>query len=246
MECVTAQVGAGANLVLFTTGLGTPTGNPVAPVIKISTNSALAGRMGDIIDFDAGAIVTGATTIADCAEKLLELSIEVASGERLTKAEVLGQNDFIPWKRGVSLLEPLSQDQFQQLATHFRLRFGAGLIRPNSADSPFMRWVVSRIHSRHDAATDSAAMAAVSARRMRGPSETARHPLASKSASSSGAHPPSGPIGDFESGHLVPGRGNGFFQRGAQGGGAFLLGKHDARCAGCGSDARRRAARDRG
>jgi altronate hydrolase len=103
VECVTAQVGAGASLVLFTTGLGTPTGNPIAPVVKISTNSTLANRMGDIIDFDAGAIVTGEETIADCAEKLLELAIEVASGKRLTKAELLGQNDFIPWKRGVSL-----------------------------------------------------------------------------------------------------------------------------------------------
>jgi len=103
VECVTAQVGAGANLVLFTTGLGTPTGNPIAPVLKISTNSALAKRMSDIIDFDAGAIVTGETTIAECAKKLLGLSIEVASGERRTKAELLGQNDFIPWKRGVSL-----------------------------------------------------------------------------------------------------------------------------------------------
>jgi altronate hydrolase len=103
VESVTAQVGAGANLVLFTTGLGTPTGNPVAPVIKIATNSTLAVRMGDIIDFDAGGIVTGEATIAECAEKLLEFSIEVASGERFTKAELLGQNDFIPWKRGVSL-----------------------------------------------------------------------------------------------------------------------------------------------
>ncbi len=103
VECVTAQAGSGANLVLFTTGLGTPTGNPVAPVVKISTNSALAERMGDIIDFDAGGIVTGETTIPECAEKLLEHCIEVASGERFTKAELLGQNDFIPWKRGVSL-----------------------------------------------------------------------------------------------------------------------------------------------
>jgi altronate hydrolase len=103
VECVTAQAGAGANLVLFTTGLGTPTGNPVAPVIKISTNSTLAERMRDIIDFDAGGIVTGETTIPACAEKLLEMCIEVASGERFTKAELLGQNDFIPWKRGVSL-----------------------------------------------------------------------------------------------------------------------------------------------
>ena len=103
VECVTAQVGAGANLVLFTTGLGTPTGNPITPVIKIATNSTLADRMSDIIDFDAGGIVSGETTIAESAVKLLELSIEVASGKLMTKAEVLGQNDFIPWKRGVSL-----------------------------------------------------------------------------------------------------------------------------------------------
>ena len=102
VECVTAQVGAGASLVLFTTGLGTPTGNPIAPVVKISTNSALAGRMDDIVDFDAGPIVTGQSTIAQCAEKLLAFSLEVAGG-RPTKAELLGQNDFIPWKRGVSL-----------------------------------------------------------------------------------------------------------------------------------------------
>ena len=100
VESVTAQVGAGSTLVLFTTGLGTPTGNPVAPVVKISTNSRLAERMGDIIDFDAGGIVSGEMTIADAAEKL---SIEVANGERLTKAEQRGQVDFIPWKRGVSL-----------------------------------------------------------------------------------------------------------------------------------------------
>jgi altronate hydrolase len=103
VESVTAQVGAGANLVLFTTGLGTPTGNPIAPVVKISSNSTLAGRMGDILDFDAGGIVRGEATIAECAARLLELSIEVASGKRFTKAELLGQNDFIPWKRGVSL-----------------------------------------------------------------------------------------------------------------------------------------------
>lgn len=103
VECVTAQAGAGANLVLFTTGLGTPTGNPVAPVLKISTNSTLANRMTDIIDFDAGGIVSGDATIPACAEELLNLCIQVANGERFTKAEQLGQNDFIPWKRGVSL-----------------------------------------------------------------------------------------------------------------------------------------------
>jgi altronate hydrolase len=103
VESVTAQVGAGCSLVLFTTGLGTPTGNPIAPVVKIATNAALAGRMGDILDFDAGGIVTGETAVEACAEKLLEFSLEVASGTRRTKAEERGQVDFIPWKRGVSL-----------------------------------------------------------------------------------------------------------------------------------------------
>ncbi len=59
VECVTAQVGAGANVVLFTTGLGTPTGNPIAPVVKLSTNSSLAQRMHDIIDIDTGGVISG-------------------------------------------------------------------------------------------------------------------------------------------------------------------------------------------
>jgi altronate hydrolase len=103
VECVTAQVGAGANVVLFTTGLGTPTGNPVAPVVKISSNSPLAQRMSDIIDFDTGGVITGETTIEQAGEALLETVIRVASGELRTKAEMLAQDDFIPWKRGVSL-----------------------------------------------------------------------------------------------------------------------------------------------
>ena len=103
VECVTAQVGAGANVVLFTTGLGTPTGNPIAPVIKISSNSSLAQRMGDIIDVDSGGIISGETTIEHAGERILDAVIAVASGDTRTKAELKGQNDFIPWKRGVSL-----------------------------------------------------------------------------------------------------------------------------------------------
>jgi altronate dehydratase len=103
VECVTAQVGAGASLVLFTTGLGTPTGNPIAPVVKLSTNSNLAQRMGDIIDIDTGGIISGTDTIEQMGEEILELVIKVASGEVRTKAELNAQNDFIPWKRGVSL-----------------------------------------------------------------------------------------------------------------------------------------------
>jgi|SRR5579859_5713155 len=103
VECVTAQVAAGSNVVLFTTGLGTPTGNPITPVVKISTNSSLAGRMSDIIDIDAGPIITGETTIEKMGESILDLVLQVASGHAKTKAEQLSQDDFIPWKRGVSL-----------------------------------------------------------------------------------------------------------------------------------------------
>jgi len=103
VECVTAQVGAGASVVLFTTGLGTPTGNPIAPVVKLSTNSGLAQRMPDIIDIDTGAVVSGDSTIEQMGEEILERIIQIASGDSLTKAELLGQDDFIPWRRGVSL-----------------------------------------------------------------------------------------------------------------------------------------------
>jgi altronate hydrolase len=103
VECVTAQVAAGANVVLFTTGLGTPTGNPITPVIKLSTNTNLAQRMSDIIDIDTGSIIAGDKTIEQMGESILELVIQVASGEVRTKAELLAQDDFIPWKRGVSL-----------------------------------------------------------------------------------------------------------------------------------------------
>jgi altronate hydrolase len=103
VECVTAQVGAGANVVLFTTGLGTPTGNPIAPVIKLSSNSGLAERMHDIIDMDAGTIIAGKSTIAEMGQAVFELLIQVASGQVRTKAELKGQEDFIPWKKGISL-----------------------------------------------------------------------------------------------------------------------------------------------
>lgn len=103
VECVTAQVGAGANIVLFTTGLGTPTGNPIAPVVKISTNSSLAAKMPDIIDIDTGGIIAGEKSIEQMGDEILERIIQIASGAAHTAAESLAQDDFIPWKRGVSL-----------------------------------------------------------------------------------------------------------------------------------------------
>jgi altronate hydrolase len=103
VEATTGKAAAGATLILFTTGLGTPTGNPVAPTIKIATNSKLAQRMSDIIDIDTGAIIRGEKTIQEMGEEILEYCIEAASGEITPKAVLLGQDDFIPWKRGVSL-----------------------------------------------------------------------------------------------------------------------------------------------
>lgn len=103
VESTTGLAGSGANLILFSTGLGTPTGNPVTPVIKVATNSALAKRMPDIIDIDTGPIIFGEETIESMGEKILEYCIQVASGEQIPCAVALGQDDFIPWKRGVSL-----------------------------------------------------------------------------------------------------------------------------------------------
>jgi altronate hydrolase len=103
VESTTAMVGSGANVVLFTTGLGTPTGNPIAPIIKVSSNTEMAVRMSDIIDIETGAVIRGEKTIEEMADEMLEFIIEVASGRIQTKAKILNQNDFIPWRRGVSL-----------------------------------------------------------------------------------------------------------------------------------------------
>jgi len=103
VESTTAMVGSGANIVLFTTGLGTPTGNPITPVIKVSSNSELAAKMSDIIDVDTGDVIKGEKSIEEMAQTMLNYIIEVASGRIKSKASLLDQNDFIPWKRGVSL-----------------------------------------------------------------------------------------------------------------------------------------------
>jgi len=59
--------------------------------------------MADIIDIDTGGIITGSRTVDQMGEEILQQVVRIASGELWTKAELLGQDDFIPWKRGVSL-----------------------------------------------------------------------------------------------------------------------------------------------
>jgi altronate hydrolase len=103
VEATTGQAASGATLILFTTGLGTPTGNPVCPTIKISTNTALARRMPDIIDIDTGPIIEGEKTLQEMGEEILSYCIHAASGEITPRAVLLNQDDFIPWKRGGSL-----------------------------------------------------------------------------------------------------------------------------------------------
>jgi altronate hydrolase len=103
VEATTGKAASGATLILFTTGLGTPTGNPICPVIKVATNSTLANRMSDIIDINTGSIIEGTKSIEEVGEEILDYCIKAASGEIIPKAVQLQQDDFIPWKRGVSL-----------------------------------------------------------------------------------------------------------------------------------------------
>jgi altronate hydrolase len=103
VESTTAEVASGATVVLFTTGLGTPTGNPICPVVKLSSNTALKNRMPDIIDINTGTIIDGEETIEAAGERIFEYLIGVASGTTKVSAVLHGQDDFIPWKRGVSL-----------------------------------------------------------------------------------------------------------------------------------------------
>jgi altronate hydrolase len=102
VDAVTGQVAAGANVVIFSTGLGTPTGNVIVPVLKISTNSEVAKRLSYMIDFDCGPVIEG-SPVEDISKALLEKVIETASGEYTVKADRLEQFDFMFWKRSLEL-----------------------------------------------------------------------------------------------------------------------------------------------
>ena len=97
----TACAAAGAQIVLFTTGRGTPFASPV-PTVKIATNSRLEGRKGNWIDFNAGRLVTDDVPMEQLADELFQLVLDVASGRRV-KAELAGFHDLAIFKQGVTL-----------------------------------------------------------------------------------------------------------------------------------------------
>lgn len=92
-ESVSGLVAAGAHLVLFSTGRGTPLGSPIAPVVKIASTSELYMRMRDNTDVNAGTVIEGRETAADLGRRLFERCLRVASGEQ-TKSELMGHTEF--------------------------------------------------------------------------------------------------------------------------------------------------------
>jgi altronate dehydratase large subunit len=101
VESVTGMVAGGSQIVVFTTGRGSPTGNPIAPVIKVTGNPRTYEKMRDNIDINAGKILEG-SPISEVANEIFEEILKVASG-KLTKAEVLGHDEIGIWRIGWSL-----------------------------------------------------------------------------------------------------------------------------------------------
>ena len=93
VTAMSAQVAGGAQIMVFTTGRGTPTGTPIVPVIKVSTNSDIYQRMRDNMDLDAGTIITEGETLESVGRRIYEEVLAVANG-RLTRSEILGHREF--------------------------------------------------------------------------------------------------------------------------------------------------------
>src|SRR5207245_1702710 len=102
VEAVTGMVGGGAQIVLFTTGLGTPTGNPIAPVIKVTGNARTAQTMADNIDVDVSTVLTDAESFDAASGRLFNELLEVSSG-RPTAAERLGHREFAIHRRNPTI-----------------------------------------------------------------------------------------------------------------------------------------------
>jgi altronate dehydratase large subunit len=102
VESVTGMVGGGAQVVVFTTGLGTPTGNPIAPVIKITGNARTAVTMADNLDLDVSGILDDRETLDAAGDRLFAEVIDVCSG-KLTATERLGHKEFAIHRRNPTI-----------------------------------------------------------------------------------------------------------------------------------------------
>lgn len=102
IEQITGMVAGGCQIVVFTTGRGTPTGSPIVPTIKVATNTVMYERMKDDMDINAGTVISGEETVEQVGRRIFEEMLLVASG-KLTKAEILGHNDFGIWRIGPTM-----------------------------------------------------------------------------------------------------------------------------------------------
>ncbi|MGI1658679.1 MAG: UxaA family hydrolase [Desulfitobacterium sp.] len=101
VESNTGMLAGGVQIIVFTTGRGTPTGTPIAPVIKVTGNGQTFKNMEDNIDLDLSAIISGAETIEQAGQRIFEEIIEVANG-KLTKSESLGHQEFGIYRIGAT------------------------------------------------------------------------------------------------------------------------------------------------
>ncbi|MEL7648948.1 MAG: UxaA family hydrolase [Sedimentibacter sp.] len=99
IDSITGMVAGGAQIVVFTTGRGTPTGCPIAPVIKITGNTEAYQKMKDNIDINAGKIITDGATLDEIGREIFDKITEVSNGS-LTKAEILGHREFGVYRIG--------------------------------------------------------------------------------------------------------------------------------------------------
>jgi len=102
IEQLTGMVAGGSQVIVFTSGRGTPTGSCIAPVIKIATNSAMYETMGDNMDFNAGGIIDSGESIETVGTRLYADVVRACEG-RLTRSEVLGHHEFGLWRIGPTL-----------------------------------------------------------------------------------------------------------------------------------------------
>ncbi len=93
LEQLIAMTAGGANVIVFTTGRGTPTASPIVPTVKLASTTAMADRLASMIDLDAGTILEGLESIDDAGDRLFELVVDVAGGAS-TRSERLAQRDF--------------------------------------------------------------------------------------------------------------------------------------------------------